>query len=297
MPAPLALTGAAQHCVGPQRRRPVTFHDRVCEHLSGYRKGHLGIAEEGIFLYRGHEHRKGHILPRARERQNLLEPYSASFFSSEHGATKLHRYFHHLNSSQGLCINLFFPLMVHEEWGLLIRSLKSTIHPPIKAAFEAESELEVAARRTSFDFRVRNDEGQEAFVEVKYTEDGFGGAKDDDEHRAKFRDTYAPLLKKTAYLTDECKDPTFFLKNYQMLRNLVHITPRSEVVFLFPRANTRIAQQAENARQKFLLESGRSRMRVIFLEDLVAELIDACRGGKLHGYYESFEQKYLGFAR
>jgi hypothetical protein len=275
----------------------VTFRDRACAHLSGYRKCYLGIEEEGVFFHRGREHRKGHILPRGSERRNLLEPYGASFFLSEHRTTKLHQFFHHLNSSQGLCFNLFFPLLVEGELALLIRSLESTIHPPVKATFEAESELEVAVRRTSFDFHIRNSEGREVFVEVKYTEDGFGAATDDEEHRDKFRDTYAPLLKKTEYLTDECKDPAFFLKNYQILRNLVHITPQSEVRFLFPRANMKVAMQAENAREKFLSESGRNKFRIIYLEDLVSQLIDACRGGKLDGYYESFEQKYLEFAR
>jgi hypothetical protein len=275
----------------------VTFRDRVCAHLSGYRKIHLGIDEEGVFYYRGHEHRKGHILPMGSERRNLLEPYGALFFLSEHRTTKLHRFFHHLNSSQGLCFNLFFPLLVEGELALLTRSLGSTIQPPVKATFEAESELEVAVRRTSFDFHIRNAEGREVFVEVKYTEDGFGGATDDEEHRKKFRDTYAPLLKKTEYLTDECKAPAFFLENYQILRNLVHITPQSEVRFLFPRANMKVAMQAENAREKFLTESGRNKFRIIYLEDLVSQLIDTCRGGKLDGYYESFEQKYLEFAR
>jgi len=98
-------------------------------------------------------------------------------------------------------------------------------------------------------------------------------------------------------LTEECKDPAFFLKNYQILRNLVHITPQSEVRFLFPRANLKVAVQAENAREKFLLESGRKKFRIVYLEDLVSQLIDACKGGNLDGYYESFEQKYLEFAR
>jgi hypothetical protein len=113
----------------------------------------------------------------------------------------------------------------------------------------------------------------------------------------KFREIYAPLLKTNEYLTDDCKDPTVFLKNYQILRNLVHITPRSEVRFLLPRANLKVAKQAENAIENFLSDSGQSRFRIIYLEDLVSELINACRDGELDGYYESFEQKYLAFAR
>lgn len=275
----------------------MTFRDRVCDHLSGYRKNQLGIDEKGVFLHRGCMHEKGHILPKGSEQRNLLKPYGDLFFLSEHRKTKRHHFFHHLNSSQGLCFNLFFPLLAEGELALLIQSLKSVIHPPVNATFEAESELEVADRRTSFDFHIRNAEGREVFVEVKYTEEGFGGAKDDEEHQKKFRDTYESLLRKTEYLTDECKAPAFFLKNYQILRNLIHITPRSEVRFLIPRANAKVAMQAENAKENFLTESGRNKFRIIYLEDLVSQLIDTCRGGKLDGYYESFDQKYLEFLR
>jgi hypothetical protein len=273
----------------------MTFRDEACKHLSDYRKSRLAIDEEGVYFHRGREHLKGHILPSGSERRNLLEPYGASFFLSEHGTAKLHRYFHHLNSSQGLCFNLFFPLLAEQQWELLTKSLASTIHSPVVPTFEALSTLEVALRRTSFDFHLQNAEGREVFVEVKYTEDGFGGAKNDAEHQEKFTDTYAPLLKDNVYLTEQCRDPTFFLKNYQILRNLVHITPKSEVRFLFPRANKKVKRQAEYAIANLLTESGRSRFRIIYLEDLVTQLIEACQGQKLDGYYQSLRQKYLEF--
>ncbi len=274
----------------------MAFRDQACAHLSDYRKNSLGIAEEGIFLHRGTPHRKGHILPEGREWQNLLSPYGELFFGSEHGATKLHQYFHHLNSSQGLCINLFYPLLKEGALPLLVRSLGSMMKLPVQGVFESTSQLEKAERRTSFDFHLRNQEGRDLFVEVKYTEDGFGGAQMDEAHLDKFRDTYAPLLENSAYLTKDCNDPAFFLKHYQVLRNLVHISQQSEVVFLFPRANGKVAEQAAHAREAFLTEGGRERMRIVFLEDMVAELVDACRGTSLQGYYESFRSKYLDFA-
>ena len=274
----------------------MAFRDQACAHLSGYRKNHLGIAEEGIFFHRGQPHRKGHILPKGLERQNLLPPYGERFFSSQHGGTKLHQYFHHLNSSQGLCINLFFPLLEEGALSLLVRSLGSNMEFPVQGIFESTSRIEKAERRTSFDFHLRNQEDQDLFVEVKYTEDGFGGATLDEAHLDKFRDTYAPLLENSAYLTKDCKDAGFFLQRYQILRNLVHISPKSEVVFLLPRANGKVAEQAAQAREVLLTERGRERMRIVFLEDLVAALIDGCRGPSLHGYYESFRNKYLDVA-
>ena len=275
----------------------MTFRTRACDHLSVYMRDCLGIKEMGVFFYRGQKLQKTHILPRGSECRNLLEPYGSSFFLSEHNTAKRHRFFHHLNSSQALCFNLFFPLLTEGALDLLAQSLGSTIHPPFKSTFEAESELEVAERRTSFDFHIQNAEGHEVFVEVKYTEDGFGTAKNDEEHQNKFRDTYAPLLKNNEYLTGECKDQDFFLKNYQILRNLIHIRSQSEVTFLFPRANMKVAKQAEHARSHFLSEKGRNKFHIIYLEDLVPQLVDACKGGKLDGYYESFEKKYIAFLR
>lgn len=273
----------------------MTFREMACAHLSEYRKAHLGIDEEGIFFHGGREHRKGHILPKDSERRNLLEPYGNAFFLSVHGQVKLHQFFHHLNSSQALCFNLFYPLLAEGELALLAQSVGSTIQPPFKPTFEKESELENAKRRTSFDFHIRDEGHREVFVEVKYTEDGFGGAKNDEEHQDKFRKTYAPLLQQNEYLKKECKDRDFFLKNYQILRNMVHITPHSEVRFLIPRANTKVAKQAECARDEFLSENGRNKFQIIYLEDLVSHLIDACQGRKLDGYYQAFCQKYLEF--
>ncbi|WP_156968950.1 PGN_0703 family putative restriction endonuclease [Arenimonas metalli] len=273
----------------------MTFRDQACAHLCGYRKNNLGLAEEGVFVHRRIPHHKGHILPKGSEQRNLLEGYRDLFFASEYGATDRHRYFHHLNSSQGLCFNLFFPLIHEKQLPLLVRSIGSDMSHPAEARFEFPSPREIAKRRTSFDFYLRGSD-RESYVEVKYTEDGFGRAKQDPEHLEKFRNTYAPLLKDSAYLADECNDPTFFLKNYQVLRNLVHITPTSEVVFLFPRANRKVAEQAECARERFLTDAGRERMRIVFLEDLVGELITACRGTLLGRHYESFHDKYLAFA-
>ena len=71
----------------------------------------------------------------------------------------------------------------------------------------------------------------------------------------------------------------------------------TEVVFLFPRANTKVADQAENAQAMFLREGGRKRMHIVFLEDLVPRLIDDCKGPELDGYYEAFHRKYLAFLR
>lgn len=179
---------------------------------------------------------------------------------------------------------------------LLLGSMGLSLAPPVEAQFESESTLEVALRRTSFDFHLSSAQGQQVFVEVKYTEDGFGAAKNDEEHQRKFEETYVPLIKHAACLTQGCDDRAFFLRNYQILRNLVHITERSDVIFLFPRSNSKVARQAAHARDSLLLESMRHRLHIVFLEDIVAYLTDQCGNGNLGSYYRAFQDKYLGFA-
>lgn len=272
----------------------MNFRERVYAHLSQYREKVLQLPP-GTFSHRGRSIPKAHILPRKYFRHNVLEPYRTQFFSSDHGSIKLHRYFHHLNSSQALCINLLFPLLVENREDLLVRCLGLRLIPPLRPRFESESTVEVAQRRTSFDFHL-SAQGQDVYVEVKYTEDGFGAAKNDAEHREKFADTYAPLLGKSAFLTQSCRDCTFFLQNYQVMRNLVHITENSEVVFLFPRENNIVARQAVEAQQLFLTNAGKERLHILFLEDVVSKLMEICGPGALRAYYQGLGEKYLGYA-
>jgi hypothetical protein len=255
----------------------------------------LGVQEDGIFPYRGQDVPKSHILPPiAHQKENVLGKYRTQFWTSDYARIKLHQFFHHLNSSQALCINLFYPLIAENALDLFLRFLSIEPGVGLCALFEKESEKEVAVRRTSFDFYVQLATASKIFVEVKYTEHGFSQAKDDDEHRTKFRNTYLPLLlKESLYLVEECQEEKFFLNHYQILRNLVHISDTDHVVLLFPSANTVVAKEAAYARDKLLTGAGRNRLRIVFLEEFVSFLEDQSMGSSLDGYYQDFRTKYL----
>lgn len=272
----------------------MNFRDKACAHLSDYRERILNLPA-GTFSYRDRIIPKGHILTREYSRYNILETYRDRFFASEENkAIKLHQYFHHLNSSQALCINLFFPLIAEGQYDTLVKALGVPINPSFEPIFESPSPVEVAKRRTSFDFHLRAKK-EDVFVEVKYTEEGFGAAVDDDEHRQKFLETYANLLEASPFLTPCCRDCSFFLENYQILRNLVHITEKSWVVFLFPKANHVVAKQAARARELLLTEQGKSRYHILYLEDIVSNLIKLCDQHSLRNYYVNLREKYLDF--
>ena len=84
-----------------------------------------------------------------------------------------------------------------------------------------------------------------------------------------------------------------FLNYYQILRNLVHISNTDYVVLLFPSANTAVAEESVYARDHFLTDAGRERLKIVFLDEIVSFLEGECVDGSLAGYYQEFRSKYL----
>lgn len=274
----------------------MNFRNLACDHLAQYKVNVLGLQEDGKFRYRGQDIAKAHILPLVDSKShelNILAGYRNQFFASDYTNIKLHQFFHHLNSSQALCINLFYPLIAENILTLFLKYLDIEPATDINAIFEKESNLENAARRTSFDFYVQHADACEIYVEVKYAEDGFARAKKDVEHREKFQKTYLPLVKASPFLSTACRDENFFLNHYQVLRNLVHISDMSHVVLLFPSANTVVAKEAVYAKSNLLTEAGNAKLKIVFLEEFVSFLEKACNGSSLEGYYSAFRAKYL----
>ncbi len=270
------------------------FQKAVCRHLSDYRDriGELRVLEEGKFKHRGRSIPMAHIVPKEYWSLNILEQYRKVFFASKYSKIHYHRYFHHLNSSQAMSINLFYPLMSAKNMDVLIRFLQIPAIDGPEGCFELESKLERAGRKTNFDFHLSGSGVKEVFFEVKYTEREFGKAKNDEDHLRKFQETYLPLLGECDFLDTRCREEKVFLEHYQILRNLVHLNPNSWVVFLFPSANTIIKQEAQDACRQFLTEAGRARVRIAYLEDQISYLEANC-SATLAKYYGEFRVKYL----
>lgn len=87
------------------------YKDRLLLHLATYRREVLGVAEAGSFRFRGRDVLVEHVLPETVDRWlNIPEASRSTVRSavSKYGV-KLHRYFHHLNSSQAFALSLFVP--------------------------------------------------------------------------------------------------------------------------------------------------------------------------------------------
>lgn len=275
-----------------------TFADIAKAWLVRYRNEVMGVTEDGVWRgRRSTVHRRPHILPDASRAMNILEPYRSDYYATVHPRIKEHQFFAHLNSSQAFCINLFFPLMAKAGLGAFLSYMGIDGGEVDASKFELESALEPASRHlTSFDFFVSAQRAR-VFVECKYTEGKFGGAardkNDPTKHERKFEQVYRPLVERSRFIAEGCRDMAFFLGHYQIMRNLVHLTDRDFVVFLIHPDNKPVCAQAINARDRILNDEGHKRFRIVYQPDLVDYLGRNAAGGALAEYYLGFARKYF----
>ena len=266
-----------------------SYADRVKSHLTKYRRIQLGIEQDGT--WRGKPY--PHILPEQLRWLNLIETFRAEVRQSlKETGTRLDKYFHHLNSSQAACINLFWPLLHYAGPDLVVDSLG--IGPDKVAYWEFEKVID-RHEKTNFDLFLELKSGAKIFIEFKYTEGKFGRATDNEQHRRKLRDTYAPKLRD--FVNPEYLKKEKFFANYQLFRNLYYINPGRDdkVVFLFPRGNVKIAKNVDTVLESAIRNSSvRSMIEIRYLEDVVSDAFarlskrDFCLRTHLHLYREKY---------
>lgn len=283
------------------------FQTKVKEHLGEYKRNILNTSEDGIYNYKNKELSYEHILHKNKYELNIIEKYRRDFFQSDYyKSITLHKYFHHLNSSQALCINFFYPLIKENllESILSVMGIEGDInYNPNDICFEKVSKLETnIGRKTNFDFYIKLDSGIKIYFEIKYTENGFGKVKKDKEHKVykdhkkKFYDIYMPLIKNNHAIKESFKTEEKFLNNYQIMRNIAHISKESYVIFIYPKENNGIRKAALSAREK-IIEKGWGDHFILFTwEDLIKQLEYSLNSKELIDYYnKEFSFKYLEY--
>lgn len=231
----------------------MTYQKEIKNHFENIRKELFGEIEYGKWRNKVYKH----ILPKNKKSLNLLPSYRdklEKYLEVNSREIKQHIYFHHLNSSQAMCLNFFFPLIEEKELDVILKLIGFDDEEINYNAtgFEKESIIEKSKKRyrsTNFDFFIETVSGKKIFFEIKYTEQEFGKAKLDALHENKFKEVYKENLKS---IKKEYHSSSVFLKNYQILRNLICISENSFVVFLYPNGNKRIKTQAETAKSKFI---------------------------------------------
>lgn len=250
----------------------MNFKAKVIKHMERYMADTLKITEKGLYHHEGEDLLYAHILPKEKSDYNILESYRSSYIAYRSmKPITLHKYFHHLNSSQAMCINYFYPLLKEKRLDVILSLLGIPGKPVYESAcFEKESMIEGKnTRNTNFDFYMETTEGKKVYFEIKYTEDDFAKNKMDVEHQVKYLRTYDNLVKESLAIAEDARNEAFFLQNYQVMRNLLHIDADSYVVFVYPEGNKVIGHSAHIAKSEMLNEGWKDHLILLTWEDLL----------------------------
>jgi hypothetical protein len=271
------------------------FSSKIKNYLSEYKTEMYPNIGNGI--YKKNKKTYTHIFPEANQFCNLLPTYKddlVNYLVSEH--VELHTDFHHLNSSQAMCFNFFFPFYIQQNLELItdFLGLKNEVINYNSVCFEKKGlEAELGSRKpTSFDFYFETTSGKKIYFEIKYTENGFGKdtQTDIEKRERKFDNYYSNSLKS---LNSFYHNQQSFSENYQILRNLIHIDENSFVVFIYPYGNYGIRSAAERVKSDFLISDYHKHFFSVCWESLFEYISTSASHEKIKNQLEDFKEKYL----
>lgn len=267
----------------------MSFTIEIKKHLSNYKKNNFPTIEEG--LWKTNKQKYPHILPEKNKFLNILEPYRSELIDYiSIKKINLHSNFHHLNSSQAMCLNFFFPLLHEHKLELITEYLgfKNEIVNYESVCFEKSGlEAEFRRRPTKFDFYFETNSNKKIYFEIKYTEGYFGKSK---INSTKFKTVYSTFLSpiNTIFHKEES-----FYGNFQILRNLIHIKDNSFVVFVFPEENKSVKKGVDKVKPEFLNHEFSDHFFAAEWNKLFAGISKQTKSIKLKQQLADFENKYL----
>ena len=266
--------------------------EEIKKRLALYKLNILGIENCGIYG----KYKYPYILPEKEKKQNLIMASYKSQFDDLYVRmeSSLHTCFAHLNSSQALCFNLFYPLIFTNHLSLI----ETSISMAAKASFEHVEDVSFEKvknpkEKTNFDFFI-NDEGKKYFFEIKYTEAMFGNVAmvtKNDRHDKKYNDFYKEQINKI--VSDDITEEEFF-ENYQIWRNICHADV-GKVFFVFLKSRKSLEKKILATINK-CKDIYQKQISILYIEDLV----DAClkvQDDKFRKHYLEFSEKYLSYIK
>lgn len=261
------------------------------KHLADYKLDRLGVVEDGEWDGRKY----GHILPISRWELNLLEPYRIDL-SNRLEKKQIHRHwgFHHLTSSQAVCLNFFYPLVEEEQLPMLLKVFDLEDEEVAESGFE---HVVAGGDGTNFDFYIALSSGKKLFFEIKYTEDGFGKKKAGIDYRSKYDSYYQEGLAEK--LKPGLDDYESFMDDYQLMRNISYIDETGEnlLIIIYPEGNRKIRKEYDAVLANVIEQSYHPHIRLLTWEDVCTGLMevlqDSNASARLLNQYSDFAEKYL----
>lgn len=282
-----------------------TYTENRKTHLVTYKRSVLKIDGNGTWRGRSYEH----ILPNDKWQLNLLNGIREDFcrFSSWNdpaamsGKFKLHQGFGHLNSSQALCFNLFYPLTASGRIVDFFRFIPGDCDPLAEYNTTFENVLDDGTN-TDFCFE---DGNFRSLFEIKYTEADLGSAGIDkrkpertleaymSKYHKKYRNGLDAVLNRPLDIDHSPGDRKLFFGKYQFFRYLSQLNEKTWVYFIIPQANP-LYDTTSNLIAQWVRADLSNRVHVIGLESLVQTLLNTETFSALKTIYSNFWSKYLG---
>lgn len=269
------------------------YYSRLSEHLSMYKEFNIGImGDDGGTS--ASPVRRADVLPNEYRDLNILASYRRSFrhLTQADPMVRLQGDFHHLNSSQALCYNLFFPFVQDEgKRPILLEALGCSLAPVVRTGFEYSFG---ASNEETFDFLIRQESGKSLYFDVKLSEQWFGPSYlagiSPEFLAASTRADIIGLITGTLLKSPEVA------KLIVLLKKMAYVASSDcrHLFCIFPRANKKLVD-AMVLLQNSLYETNRSKLSVCYLEDFVRTVLRlSCENDHdLHRHYRGLEKKYV----
>lgn len=271
----------------------MNYEKLMKSHLESYKTAKLGLSGPETWRGKGTYH---YILPVDRQELNFLEPYRMETSGQvADKKIKLHQFFHHLNSSQAVCLNFFYPLILEGQLPIVLKILQLGDEPVKHWAFE---KIMPGGERTNFDFYMELKSGKEILFEIKYTENGFGKVTAGEKHDTRYRNVYQNMLAgKIRPGIEACEA---MAKNYQLLRNIAYVEPEKnrQLLFICPANNKKLHVEYQNVMDNIVEPALHVNIRMVTWESLLERLKEQLEiqpnvPAKLKDHYREFEEKYF----
>lgn len=272
------------------------FRTKAMSHMKNYKEKFLRLSEN--VEYKGRKY--DHILPEKYYELNFSREVSEKLISSKFLSTvNWNRFSHHLNSSQVMAVNFFYPLIKHQELGsfLSLAGIEDeVIYDAEHISFSKKSEKEnTEKRKTCFDLYLKLESGKEVYIKTSYTNGCYGRALDE-EYLLRYREIYEPMLRDSKAVREEYRSEAYFMDNYRFMRSIAHLDENSHLIVIYPRENWEIREKSINFKEEILEPSYADRFVPIAWEELLELLIKKVRDNNVARFYDSwFKDKYFRY--
>ncbi len=247
---------------------------KVAKQMGKYKREYLGIIDN--YMWNGVEYE--HILAQDLWDLNLLDPIRddlKEFINNGNSGIRLHHKIHHMNSSQAMCLNLFFPLYKNNELSIFAKCINVDVVDIQEFEYE---KIMLPEEGTNFDAFMEDSCKKRIFIEAKYTENEFGKGNEK-SHKEKRDSIYKMMLKDV--ITEDVINSDLFYKNYQLFRNLSYVNYKvkdgyeNHVCVVTTEKNTKIHDQY-NAVLSNVASKYKSYIHFVTIEELITAFNERC---------------------